>query len=149
MILKEFVGTSMGSHRVGHDWSDLAAAAAVIAVVHPGWLSGKEFCMRMQETQETRIESVGQEDPPEEKMATNSSILAREIPWTEEPGRLLHGVAKSRTSLSHWVQHTHLSSLTPFFCHQTLGNWPPEPNFRLAHHYICGKRSSLLSNILL
>ena len=57
--------------------------------------------MRMQETQETRIESVGQEDPPEEKMATNSSILAREIPWTEEPGRLLHGVAKSRTSLSH------------------------------------------------
>ena len=38
--------------------------------------------------------------PPEEKMATDSSILAWEVPWTEEPGRLLHGVAKSWTSLS-------------------------------------------------
>ena len=53
----------MGLHRVRHDWSDLAAAA-VKAVVHPRWLSGKEFCMWMQETQETRVESVGQEDPP-------------------------------------------------------------------------------------
>ena len=32
--------------------------------------------------------SLGQEDPWEEKMATHSSVLAREIPWTEEPGRL-------------------------------------------------------------
>ena len=30
----------------------------------------------------------GQEDPLEEEMATHSSILAREIPWTEEPGGL-------------------------------------------------------------
>ena len=34
------------------------------------------------------IRSLGQEDPPEEGMATYSSILAWEIPWTEEPGRL-------------------------------------------------------------
>ena len=32
--------------------------------------------------------SLGQEDPLEEGMATYSSILARRIPWTEEPGRL-------------------------------------------------------------
>ena len=31
---------------------------------------------------------LGQEDPLEKEMATNSSILAQEIPWTEEPGRL-------------------------------------------------------------
>ena len=31
---------------------------------------------------------MGQEDPLEEKMATHSSILAWEIPWTEEPSRL-------------------------------------------------------------
>ena len=42
----------------------------------------------MQETQETHIQSLGWEDPLEKEMATHSSILAGEIPWTEEPGRL-------------------------------------------------------------
>ena len=35
---------------------------------------------------ETRVLSLGQEDPLEEGMATHSSILAWRIPWTEEPG---------------------------------------------------------------
>ena len=35
-----------------------------------------------------RIRSLGQEGPLEEEMATHSSILDWEIPWTEEPGRL-------------------------------------------------------------
>ena len=38
--------------------------------------------------QETWVQSVGQEGPLEKEMATHSSILAWEIPWTEEPGRL-------------------------------------------------------------
>ena len=38
--------------------------------------------------QETWIQSLGWEDPLEEEMATHSSILAWEIPRTEEPGRL-------------------------------------------------------------
>ena len=38
--------------------------------------------------QETQVRFLGQEDPPEEGMATHSSILAWRIPWTEEPGRL-------------------------------------------------------------
>ena len=42
----------------------------------------------MQVTQETVVQSPGQEDPLEEKMATHSSILAWEIPRTEDPGRL-------------------------------------------------------------
>ena len=37
---------------------------------------------------ETRVQSLGQEDPLEKEMATHSSILAWRIPWTEEPGRL-------------------------------------------------------------
>ena len=41
----------------------------------------------MQETQETQVLSLGQEDPLEKEMATHSSILAWEIPWTEETGR--------------------------------------------------------------
>ena len=42
----------------------------------------------IQETQETRVQSLGQEDPLEEEMATHSTILAKRIPWTKEPGRL-------------------------------------------------------------
>ena len=38
--------------------------------------------------QEIRVQSLGQEDPLEEEMATHSNILAWEIPWTEEPGGL-------------------------------------------------------------
>ena len=37
---------------------------------------------------ETRVHSRGQEDLLEQEMATHSSILARKIPWTEEPGGL-------------------------------------------------------------
>ena len=43
----------------------------------------------MQEAWETRVRSLGREDPLEEEMATHSSsILAQRIPWTEEPGGL-------------------------------------------------------------
>ena len=42
----------------------------------------------MQEMQEIQVSSLGLEDPLEEGMATHSSILAWEIPWTEEPGGL-------------------------------------------------------------
>ena len=44
--------------------------------------------MPMQETQEKRVQSLGQEDPLEEDMETYSSVLAWRIPWTEEPGEL-------------------------------------------------------------
>ena len=40
----------------------------------------------MQGTQETQVQSLGQEDPLEKETATHSSILAWEIPWTEKPG---------------------------------------------------------------
>ena len=42
----------------------------------------------MPETQETWVQSLGQEDPLEKEMATHTSTLAWEIPWAEEPGRL-------------------------------------------------------------
>ena len=40
----------------------------------------------MQEMQESNVQSLDQEDPLEEEMATCSSILVWEIPWPEEPG---------------------------------------------------------------
>ena len=38
--------------------------------------------------QETQVQSLGEEDPLEKGMAMHSSVLALEIPWTEEPGGL-------------------------------------------------------------
>ena len=35
-----------------------------------------------------QVRSLGQEDPLEEEMATHSSVLAKRIPWTKEPGGL-------------------------------------------------------------
>ena len=52
----------------------------------------------MQEMHEMQVQSLGWEDPLEEKMATHSSILAWRIPWTEEPGGLL-------SIRSHRVRH--------------------------------------------
>ena len=43
------------------------------------------------------VRSLSRGDPLEKEMATYSSILAWKIPRTEEPGRLVHGVAKSWT----------------------------------------------------
>ena len=51
--------------------------------------------------QEIRIQSLGQEDPLEKEVVTHSSILAWEIPWTEEPGGLQSmGSQKRQTQLS-------------------------------------------------
>ena len=43
---------------------------------------------RLPAMRETRVRSLGREDPLEKEMVTHSSILAWRIPWTEEPGRL-------------------------------------------------------------
>ena len=52
----------------------------------------------MQEMKETWVRFLCQEDPLEKKMATHSSILAWEIPWTGEPdGLQFMGLQKSQT----------------------------------------------------
>ena len=53
-------------------------------------------------TQETRVQSLGQEDPLEKGKATHSSILAWRIPWSEEPGRL------QSMGLQSWTQLTNI-----------------------------------------
>ena len=50
-------------------------------------------------TQETWVQSLGQEDPLEKEMATHSSILAWRIPWTEETGGLQSMGSQSQTQL--------------------------------------------------
>ena len=58
----------------------------------------------MPETQEKRVRSLSWEDPLEKEMATHTSILARKIPWTEEPvGLQAMGHKELNTT-----EHTHI-----------------------------------------
>ena len=63
--------------------------------------------------QETRFRSLGQEDTLEKEMATHSSILAWRIPWTEEPGELVHGVTKSQTGVHFHFHNYQIVTLIP------------------------------------
>ena len=47
-----------------------------------------QWVKRLPTMRETRVRSLGREDPLEKEMATHSSTLAWEIPWNEKPGRL-------------------------------------------------------------
>ena len=58
--------------------------------------------------QETQIQSLGQEDPLEKEVATHSSFIAWEIPWTEEPGGLQSIGSQSRA----WLSNFHLTSIS-------------------------------------
>ena len=57
---------------------------------------------------ETWIQSLGGEDPQEEGMATHSSILARRIPWTEEPGSYNPWGCKESDTVTKHSTHHHL-----------------------------------------
>ena len=48
--------------------------------------------------QETQVRFLGWEGPLEKEVMTHSSILTWEIPWTEEPGKLVHGVTELYTA---------------------------------------------------
>ena len=101
---------SMGSHRVGHDWSDLAAAAAW-SYYHFLDCFGFTFCRasliaqlvkNLPAMQETWVQSLGWEDPLEKGKAVHSSILAWRIPWT------VYGAEKSQT----WLSNFHFALLS-------------------------------------
>ena len=61
--------------------------------------------------QETQVKSLGWEDPPEKEMATHSSILPREIPRTEEAGRL-QSIESQRIGHSHMTEQAHIPTYT-------------------------------------
>ena len=61
-----------------------------ISVSYPYWPSCvTQLVKNLPAMQETQVQSLGWKDPLEKEMTTHSSILAWEIPWTEEPGRKL------------------------------------------------------------
>ncbi|CAI9171679.1 unnamed protein product [Rangifer tarandus platyrhynchus] len=67
---------------------------------------------RLPAMRETRVRSLGWEDPLEKGMATHSSTLAWKIPWTEEPGRLQSMGSQSRSRLGDFT-HSLKNTVTP------------------------------------
>ena len=61
---------------------------------------------RLPTLQETWVQSLGWADPLEKEMAAHSSILAWEIPWTEEPGGL-QSMGLQRMDTTERLTHTH------------------------------------------
>ena len=60
----------------------------------------------MQATQEEQVPSLSLEDPLEKEMATHFSIIAWEIPWMEEPGRL-QSTGSQRVRQDWATEHAH------------------------------------------
>ena len=71
----------------------------------PWWISSEESACNVGDLQKTQLQSLGQEDPLEEEMATQSSILPWRIPRTEEPGGLQSMGSQSWTQLSTHAGH--------------------------------------------
>ena len=81
----------------------------------PSWLSGKEStyqCRKMW------VWSLGREDPLEKEMETHSNILARKIPWTEEPSRL-QSMGSQRVRHI-WATSLHFTSWPTSWSHFSL-----------------------------
>ena len=70
---------------------------------HFGGSAGKES----RAMQETWVWSLGWEDPLEKGMAAHSSVLTREIPWTEEPGGLYSPQGRKELDMTERLIHTY------------------------------------------
>ena len=74
--------------------------------------------------QEMQVWSLGQEDPQEKEMATHSSILDWEIPWTEEPGRW-ESIGSQESDTTYRLNNSHsVKVLTVEFLHFKLTTLP-------------------------
>ena len=65
----------------------LSESKFLFLLEYPQGFPGAQTGKNLPTMRETWVQPLGWEDPPEEKMATHSSILAWRIPWAEEPGR--------------------------------------------------------------
>ena len=82
--------------------------------------------------QETRVRSLGREDPLEKEMATHSSILAWKISWTEEPGRLYSPWGHKESDMTE--QLTRLSHTVLQVAHCTRAPGSPGSEVRVRVH---------------
>ena len=77
----------MSNSNVGY--RGFSAEAVLFVIYYLSWASlVAQTVKNLPAMWKTWVQSLSWEDPLEKGMATHSSILARRIPWTEEPGRL-------------------------------------------------------------
>ena len=74
----------------------------------PWWLSGKESACNAGD-KETRVRSLGWEDPLKKEMATHSNIFAWGIPWTEDPGGPQSGGDRKQSDVTEHARTIHNS----------------------------------------
>ena len=123
----------------------------------PRWLSGlkkKKSACQCTETQETQVQSLGQEDALEEESATHSSILPWKIPWTEEPGdlqsimlqRVRHNWAHTQTGQTLPVnQNLHLNKVSRWLlCTSNFEKGCPKGRTNFLKHQSYGNMFSFL-----
>ena len=110
--------------------------------------------------QEMQVLSLGWKDPLEKEMATHSNILAWEIPWTEEPGRLQStGLQKSRMQLSNQTARKRNNVFFYLLWEMWNSKWkqfvtchlPPQSElqystFRNFHKYVCVRNEGQARN---
>ena len=84
-----------------------------------------------------QVGPLGREDPSEEEMATRSRILAREIPWTGEPGGLQSVGPQRRTRLSVHACHLLQEAFPDLTSRSAVSSSPQGPAFHLLpqRHY--------------
>ena len=96
----------------------------------PGGTADKEPAWQSRRP-ETRLQSLSREDRLEKGVATRSSILARRIPWTEEPGSRPRGHGESTTTRAaehtrvlevYWFLSFHQQQLSPAVLSATRGS---------------------------
>ena len=93
----------------------------------PWWL-GNEVSAT-QEKQEMGVRSLGWEDPLEKSTATHSSILARKVPWTEKPGKLLYmGLQRIGHDWSNWASRHGRGRQVSLKASWPAGIFPAQPS---------------------
>ena len=131
---------STGLQRVGHDewqnWTELrehfpwekGPGCTILIPTDPGrLLRGNESSWQCREHRRRGLD-LGGEDPREKEMATHFSILACEIPWTEEPGKLQSmDLQMSWTEYSDWVSTHRQGQRTE----GNTGSWNTSPSVQL------------------
>ena len=98
---------SLGSQRAGHDWACPHISNAIQYLSQgPSRVSLiAQMVKNLPAMQEAWVQFLGWGDPLEKGMATRSSILAWEIPLTEEPGRL-QSTGLQKVWLNNWAYHS-------------------------------------------
>ena len=100
-LSKVFSSTTIGKHQFFGAWPSLRSTSHIYTFL----VAQMVKCLSTM--QETRVRSLGWEDPLEKEMAFHSSTIAWKIPWTEEPGRL-QSMGLQRVGHDWETSHSHI-----------------------------------------